>query len=80
MGERHVGQEVLSRLVRKLGGVEITAVRLGIRPGLVQRFVDGHAQVPDPVLLRALDIMLEPTEPTPALQPESRQPKGRPVI
>jgi DNA-binding transcriptional regulator YdaS (Cro superfamily) len=73
-----VGKEVIARLVSKLGGVEKAAARLGIRPGLVQRFVDGTAQVPDSVLLKALDAMAEPT--TPALRPKSPPPKGRPVI
>jgi hypothetical protein len=79
MGERHVGQEVILRLVKKLGGVEIAAVRLGMRPGLVQRFTDGLAQVPDSVLLKALDLMVDTDAPVQALQPDSK-PKGRPVI
>ena len=80
MGERHVGQEVISRLVKKLGGVETAAARLGIRPGLVQRFIDGLAQVPDPVLLKALDLMVDTDATVQALQPTSKPPKGRPVI
>jgi hypothetical protein len=80
MGERHVGQQVLTRLVKKLGSVETAAVRLGIRPSLVQRFVDGLVHVPDPVLLKALDLIAEPAEPPPALQPQGKRPKGRPVI
>jgi hypothetical protein len=74
----NVGQEVIVRLVRKLGSVEKAAARLGMRPGLVQRFVDGLARVPDSVLLKALDLMADPV--TPALQPKSAPPKGRPVI
>jgi hypothetical protein len=80
MGERHVGQEVISRLVKKLGTVEIAAARLGIRPGLVQRFIDGSVQVPDPVLLKALDLIADADASVPALQPKSKPPKGRPVI
>ena len=41
MGEQKLGKEVIVRLVSKLGSVEKAAARLGIRPGLVQRFVDG---------------------------------------
>ena len=78
MGEPKVGREVIAQLVRKLGGVEIAAARLGIRPGLVQRFVVGQSAVPDEVLLKALDCMADPT--TPALRPQSPPPKGRPVI
>ena len=78
MGEPKVGKEVIAQLVRKLGSAERVAARLGIRPGLVQRFVDGHSQVPDAVLLKALDCLADPV--TPALQPQSPPPKGRPVI
>lgn len=78
MREAKLGKEVIARLVNKLGSVERAAARLGIRPGLVQRFVDGHSPVPDAVLLRALDSMADPA--VPALQPQSPPPKGRPVI
>ena len=80
MPERKLGQEVIARLVRKLGGVEPAAARLGIRPGLVQRFVDGISPVPDAVLLKALDFMADPDSPVQALLPKSKPPKGRPVI
>ena len=78
MGEPKVGKEVIARLVRKLGSVEKAAARLGIRAGLVQRFLDGTSRVPDSVLLKALDFMSDPD--VPALQPKSPPPKGRPVI
>lgn len=80
MAERKLGQEVISKVVKKLGSIDLAAARLGIRPGLVQRFVDGLSQVPDPVLLKALDLIADPVEPPPALQPVSKPPKGRPVI
>lgn len=80
MAERHAGQQVISTLVSKLGSVETAAARLGIRPSLVQRFIDGMAPVPDTLLLKALDFISDPTQPAPALQPESKPPKGRPVI
>lgn len=78
MGEPKLGREVIARLVRKLGSAEKAAASLGIRAGLVQRFLEGQAQVPDSVLLKALDVMADPT--TPALRPKSPPPKGRPVI
>ena len=79
MGVPNAGQELIARLVRKLGSAEVAATRLGIRPGLVQRFAQGTVKVPDAVLLKALDLMSEPTE-TPALRPAYKGPKGRPVI
>ena len=80
MGERSVGQEVIARLVSKLGGVEKAARRLGIRPGLVQRFLDGSMQVPDQVLLKALDFVNEGDDGPPVVLPESKGPRGKPVI
>jgi len=52
MGAPNAGREVMVRLVRKLGSVELAAARLGIRPGLVQRFTDGLVNVPDTILLK----------------------------
>ena len=79
MGAPNPGKEVMVRLVRKLGSIELAAARLGIRPGLVQRFAEGLVKVPDTILLKALDLMSESAE-TPALRPASKAPKGRPVI
>ena len=79
MGDRSIGQEVIARLVTKLGGVEKAARRLGIRPGLVQRFIDGSMQVPDQVLLKALDFVND-TSDAPVVLPESKGPRGKPVI
>ena len=80
MAERSVGQEVISRLVTKLGGIEKAARRLGIRPGLVQRFVDGTVQVPDQVMLKALDIVNATDDGAPVVLPEYKGPRGKPVI
>jgi hypothetical protein len=79
MGAPDAGREIMVRLVRKLGSVELAAARLGIRPGLVQRFADGLVKVPDNILLKALDLMSESAE-IPALRPAHKGPKGRPVI
>jgi hypothetical protein len=79
MGAPNAGREVMVRLVRKLGSVELAAARLGVRPGLVQRFTDGLVKVPDTILLKALDLMSESAE-TPVLRPPHKGPKGRPVI
>lgn len=80
MGERSVGQEIIARLVNKLGGIDKAARRLGIRAGLVQRFLDGSVQVPDQVLLKALDFVNEADDAAPVVLPESKGPRGKPVI
>jgi DNA-binding transcriptional regulator YdaS (Cro superfamily) len=80
MGEPNAGQEMVLRLVRKLGSAEAAAARLGISPSLVQRFADGLVKVPDALLLKALDLLSEAKDSIPALRPASKPPKGRPVI
>lgn len=73
-----LGQEVLGRLVRRLGGPQAAAVRLGISSTLLERFLKGTVAVPDAILLKAVDFALEDT-PTPAVA-EPFKPKGKPVI
>lgn len=73
-----LGQEVLGRLVRRLGGPEAAAARLGISRTLLERFLKGAIPVPDAILLKAVDFVLSDA-PTPAVA-EPFKPKGKPVI
>jgi hypothetical protein len=77
-----IGQQVLERVVRKLGGPEQAARRLGVSATLLERFLKGGTPVPDAVLLKAVDCVLDsgPPEPIPPLQPASPPPKGPIVI
>ena len=54
-----LGQEVLGRLVRKLGGPEAAAARLGISVTLLERFLKGALPVPDSILLKAVDYAVD---------------------
>jgi hypothetical protein len=54
-----VGRSVLQRLERKVGGSNALAERLGVRPTLMRRFLAGTLDVPDVVLIRALDLLAE---------------------
>ena len=54
-----VGQAVLSRVVAELGGIETAAARLRLPRHVLNGFVDGTVAVPDIILLRAVDIVLE---------------------
>ena len=54
-----IGQAVLQKVVAKLGGVYAASVRLAVPPSLITRFLDGTSPVPDDILLRAVDIVLE---------------------
>ena len=58
-GSVSLGQEVLGRLVRKLGGPEAAAARLGISVTLLERFLKGALPVPDSILLKAVDDALD---------------------
>ena len=77
-----IGQEVMQRLAKQLGGVGAASARLGVRSTLMQRFIEGAVQVPDHVLLKAVDLLSSSiaAEPPPALLPNSPKPKGPPVI
>jgi hypothetical protein len=66
MPARAVRQAVLQKVVDKIGGVLPAAVQLDVEPSLLSRFLDGAVQVPDAVLLRAVDIVLEDELPAPA--------------
>lgn len=46
-------------MVAKLGGSFAAAVQLGVEPSFLNRFLDGTTPVPDVVLLRAVDIVLD---------------------
>jgi hypothetical protein len=54
-----IGQAVLQKVVAKLGGSFAAAVQLGVEPSFLNRFLDGATPVPDVVLLRAVDIVLD---------------------
>jgi DNA-binding transcriptional regulator YdaS (Cro superfamily) len=74
-----IGQQVLEKVVQRLGGPQQAAARLGISPSLLDRFLEGTMAVPDAVLLKAVDLTLDstPQEPVPAVRPASPPPKGR---
>jgi hypothetical protein len=50
---------VLARAAAQLGGVEPLAAKLMISQRLLQYYITGSEPVPDPLLLRAIDIVLE---------------------
>jgi hypothetical protein len=74
------GRQVLARVVEKLGSAEHAAARLGVSATLLQRFLSGTISLPDQLLLKAMDLVVDgvPSE-TPAVgQPQV--PKGPVVI
>jgi len=75
-----LGQEVLGRLVRKLGGPEPAAARLGISQTLLERFLKGAIAVPDSILLKAVDYALDDpaSGPSPSASAPPPSPGGTP--
>ncbi len=57
MGSITVGQAVLQRVVAKLG--DAAASQLGVTQAAFARFLDGTEALPDRVLLRAVDLVLD---------------------
>lgn len=56
------GQAVLQDVVTQMGDIEAAALQLGISYEALTRYLNGSARVPDPVLLRAIDIVLAARE------------------
>lgn len=54
-----IGQAVLRRVVDKLGGIGAASVRMGVRAEVIAKYLDGTMLVPDVILLRAVDVVLE---------------------
>ena len=59
-----------------VGGPYAAAVQLGVSAAFIRHYLDGTAPVPDAVLLRAVDIVLEEFQRSPsgASQPFDRSP------
>jgi len=54
-----IGQRVIAKVVNKLGGVDTAAATLGISASLLLCFLEGTRSVPDTLLLRAVDYVLD---------------------
>jgi hypothetical protein len=59
MDNARLGRLVLAKAVDRLGGLAESASRLEIDPALLQLYIDGEAPIPDAILLRAADQILE---------------------
>jgi hypothetical protein len=74
------GQQVMLKVVAKLGEQRV-AQRLGISPSLLDRLVRGAMAVPDPLMLKAVDLVLEEVpQDIPAVHQDFQKPRGKPVI
>ena len=52
-----LGQQVLVKLVARLGGAEAAAHRLGVSDSLLTRFIEGSVPAPDALVLQAVDVV-----------------------
>ena len=60
-----LAQRLIVKVVNKLGGIDAAATRLEVSPSLLMRFVEGTMNVPDAVLLRVVDYVLDELPQTP---------------
>jgi hypothetical protein len=54
-----LGQRVLSRLVRKLGGVRTAAGRLDIPVDLLEAYLAAKRGIPERIWLQAVDMLMD---------------------
>jgi hypothetical protein len=54
-----IGQAVLRKVAKRVGGIQAAAVALRVTPSAISQYLDGTLLVPDDVLLRAIDIVLD---------------------
>jgi DNA-binding transcriptional regulator YdaS (Cro superfamily) len=59
------GAKLLRAASEIVGGRSALADRLGIGEAVLSRFMDGSRELPDPLLLRAVDIILAERLPPP---------------
>ena len=64
-----IGRHILAKAAAKVGGVEVLAERLGLSTRLVNAYITGRERVPDVLLLRAIDVVVEDA---PAVPPTFR--------
>jgi hypothetical protein len=69
MATASTGRRVLIKVVQQYGP-HGAAARLGISPTLLDRFLTGRTNVPDSLLMRAIDLLPEDARSGPAPSPE----------
>jgi hypothetical protein len=52
-------RQILAKAAVKIGGAEVLASRLGITAPVLKMYLEGDQEIPDSVLLRAIDIIIE---------------------
>ena len=59
-------RQILAKAAVKVGGAEVLASRLGITARLLKMYLEGDQEIPDSLLLHAIDIIIEDLPPPPA--------------
>jgi hypothetical protein len=52
-------RQILAKAAVKIGGAEVLASRLEITGRVLKMYLEGDQEIPDSVLLRAIDIIIE---------------------
>lgn len=69
--------KLLRAVSEVVGGEKALAERLGVPEALLSKLMSGKYVLPDPVLLRAVDVILEDRESRPPLPSQSAVPPAR---
>lgn len=59
MEDTKATRQLLARAAVRLGGVDALASQLEISQRVLTLYIDGHEAVPDSLLLRVIDVILE---------------------
>ena len=59
MAIEKASRQILAKAAVKIGGAEVLASRLEITARVLKMYLEGDQEIPDSVLLRAIDIIIE---------------------
>ena len=71
MPVQKASRQILAKAAVKVGGAEVLASRLDITARALKMYLEGDQEIPDSLLLRAIDIIIEDL-PQPPPHPRDR--------
>ena len=69
-------RQILAKAAVKVGGIEVLASRLDITARALKLYLEGNEQIPDSLLLRAIDIIIEDLPQPPPNRQDPSHPKS----
>jgi hypothetical protein len=69
-------RQILAKAAVKVGGAEVLASRLETTARALKMYLEGDQEIPDSLLLRAIDIIIEDLPPAPPHPSDTSRPKS----